>query len=458
MYYDGINQWAGTGILPVQALPDSSFTDTFNLSQLDNGSFSQQQYTIDLDIGWHVAPRIPGTAKPFAYVDANGMPRVVYRGDNKDIHELRLDGSWLHADLSALAPPAGLPNFVNNGGIAPGFAAGNPSAFVTPDGIPRVLYRGDDNDIHELKLQGTWADDDLSAIVGNGPATNALGDPFGYVDSSGVPRVVYRGTDNHIHELHLDESQGNWWHADLSGIVTNVSAQDSAGNPFGFVDANGILRVVYRGTDNDIHEIRWDGAWLEADLSAIVTNGAATMAAGDPFGFVDANGISRVVYLGVDSHIHEIRWDGDWLEADLSASIINPSVSNPNIPWAPLVPPFAAGDPRAYVTPDGITRVLYRGADTDIHEIRWEPTLGSWIDADLTTPVAGVPGYVQALGDPFAYVDWSGYDRVVYTAMDQQIHELYLVGIWQSANLSNPVGVAPGYVMPYYEPPPAACY
>jgi hypothetical protein len=48
-----------------------------------------------------------------------------------------------------------------------------------------------------------------------------------------------------------------------------------------------------------------------------------------------------------------------------------------------LVP--AAGDPFAYVTPDGGARVLYVGADFDIHELRFQ---GSWLRADLSAPGA----------------------------------------------------------------------
>jgi len=31
-----------------------------------------------------------------------------------------------------------------------------------------------------------------------------------------VPRVVYRGQDNHIHEIAIDPASGNWGHFDMS--------------------------------------------------------------------------------------------------------------------------------------------------------------------------------------------------------------------------------------------------
>jgi hypothetical protein len=76
----------------------------------------------------------------------------------------------------------------------------------------------------------------------------AAGDPMGYV-GGGAARVVYRGTDNHVHELALTDQ---WYHFDMTGVPGAVPA---AGDPMGYVDAGGTARVVYRGTDNHVHEL-----------------------------------------------------------------------------------------------------------------------------------------------------------------------------------------------------------
>jgi hypothetical protein len=66
--------------------------------------------------------------------------------------------------------------------------------------------------------------------------------------------VVYRGTDNHIHELSWDSN--GWHHDDLS---VAAPAPDAAGDPTGYMfNALGTQHVVYRGTDNHIHELWWD--------------------------------------------------------------------------------------------------------------------------------------------------------------------------------------------------------
>jgi len=105
----------------------------------------------------------------------------VYRGGDGHIHETRLQGSWLQADLSAA---------ISVGAPAP-TAAGTPFAYVTPDGVPRVLYRGADDDVHELRLQGSWMQADLSQVASDAPTVPAVGDPFAYVTADGVYRVLY---------------------------------------------------------------------------------------------------------------------------------------------------------------------------------------------------------------------------------------------------------------------------
>ena len=69
-----------------------------------------------------------------------------------------------------------------------------------------------------------------------------------------------------------------------------------------------VPRVVYRGVDGHIHELYLkDGQWSHFDITA--ATGAPT-AAGEPFGYV--GGVPRVVYRGVDGHIHELYVTDTW--------------------------------------------------------------------------------------------------------------------------------------------------
>ena len=276
---------------------------------------------------------------------------MVYRGQDAHIHELRLQGGWTQTDLSA----------TGGGNAAAVPAAGEPHAYVTPDAIPRVVYRGKDGHIHELRLQdGGWIHADLSAVVANhGRVVPAVGDPYAYVTPDSIARVVYRGKDDHIHELRL---QGGWTQTDLSATLVNrVPAVPVAGDPFAYVTPDSIPRVIYRGKDDHIHELRLQGGWIQADLSAMIINTAATVAAaGNPYAYTTtSDSIPRVLYRGRDDHIHELRLQDGWIETDLSAVVSN---------GAPAV--AASGDPRACIARDSIPRVLYRGPYGHIHELR----------------------------------------------------------------------------------------
>jgi hypothetical protein len=92
----------------------------------------------------HDIPQVVG--KPAGYVnDATGTQHVVYRGDAEYnvINEVRWDGTGLHytnLNLAAGGTPAG---------VATG--SGDPAAYVfRAQGTEHVVYRGFDNHVHEL--------------------------------------------------------------------------------------------------------------------------------------------------------------------------------------------------------------------------------------------------------------------------------------------------------------------
>jgi serine/threonine protein kinase, bacterial len=143
-------------------------------------------------------------------------------------------------------------------------AAGDPTGYAFD--AEHVVYRGTDNGIHELWSEGTtWHHYPLSASVG---APAAAGDPTGYwFDAEKTQHVVYRGLDDgHIHELWWGSGSNGWHHNDLSASV----GAPAAGDPKGYVfDAQRTQHVVYRGADNGIHEL-WSAGpnWSHTDLSA----------------------------------------------------------------------------------------------------------------------------------------------------------------------------------------------
>jgi outer membrane protein assembly factor BamB len=90
-----------------------------------------------------------------------------------------------------------------------------------------------------------WHHTDISVLAGAPPAA---GDPSGYVLLS-EEFVVYRGADNHVHQLYSHAGEDQWSRADLTAIA---HAPLAVGNPSGYV-VNASQRVVYRGADDHIH-------------------------------------------------------------------------------------------------------------------------------------------------------------------------------------------------------------
>jgi hypothetical protein len=357
----------------------------------------------------------PAAGAPSAYTALYNKARVVYRGSDGHIHQLErqlgssesagcyLVSGWQHSDLSAIV--------INNPPAFP--AAGDPLGYYDEtDLVPRVIYRGVDNHIHELRQEsGNWLQADISAIVvNNPPAAPAAGNAFGFAAPTGLPQIIYRGTDNHIHGLVL---QGSWSQLDLSANVANKPpGYPAAGDPRAYI--SDMLRIVYRGFDGDVHELRYEppqGSWLQADLSAIVSNNPpAFPMGGDPFPYWDITSsprIPRVVYRGIDDHIHELRLQGSWLQADLSAIVNNnpPALAAAGEPFAISIPIPAPPD-------QATLRILYRGADSHIHELRLEQQQGQsppqpqagWFQADLSAIVSNKPPAPPSTGIPlFSY-------------------------------------------------------
>ena len=251
---------------------------------------------------------------------------------------------------------------------------GKPAGYVNDaTGTQHVVYRGDAdfNIINEVRWDGTGLHyTNLNLAAGGTPAGVATGsgDPAAYVfRAQGTEHVVYRGFDNHVHELRKDAS--GWHHGDLTAMT---GAPVAAGDPAGYVfDAQGTQHVMYRSGDGHVHELWWDATngWGSGDLTAVT---GAPAAAGDPAAYVfDAEGSQHVIYRAGNGHLYELWWTATqgWNQGDLTAAAGSPP---------------AAGDPGAYAfRAEGTQHVVYRTADGHLHEMWWRPGPGNH-DGDLT--------------------------------------------------------------------------
>jgi len=316
--------------------------------------------------------------------------------------------AWNHNDLTTAAG-------------SPPLAASDPIGYTWDvDKTEHVVYRGTDNHIHELWFNGKWNHNDLTVATGNPPL--AAGKPAGYTWSiDSTEHVVYRGADDRVHELWFN---GTWNHNDLTAAAGNPPSP--ASDPEGYTWAvDKTEHVVYRGTDNHIHELWFNGSWHHNDLT--VATGNPPMAVGKPYGYTwDVDNTEHVIYRGSDNHIHELWFNGTWHHNDLTG--------------ATGFPPLSTSDPMGYTwSADKTEHVIYYGIDNHIHELWFN---GTWNHNDLTN----ASGYPDApVGtDPGAYTwDADNTEHVVYRGTDNHVHELWFNGNWNHNDLTNAAGQPP---------------
>jgi len=271
---------------------------------------------------WHhadlgaIALAPDSVSDPFGYVRSDGINAVVYVSGNGHIHELRLEDTWIHADLTDIssAPPSDF-NFTNR-----------PFAYDRGDGVNAIVYKSSTNGhLIELRLDtNVWVWADLTDIsIPNAPNPGSA--ITAYVRSDGIPTINYKGFDNHIHDIRLET---DWYYYDLTQATGAKDASFDA--PYGYVRGDGINAVVYAASwwpGNYIYELYLDSTgWHNYELTSVPN----AVLGFSPKGYVRADSVTAVVYQGVNDHILEIRLERDgWQWSDLSFLAESPDGAYP---------------------------------------------------------------------------------------------------------------------------------
>lgn len=311
------------------------------------------------------APKAAST--PTAYVltgdrlaGGSTTQHVVYRGTDDQIYKLSRDareGRWKHKSLTleARAPrAAGCP-----AGYAPKDSQVEHVFYRTSDGAIYELYRGEDDNAwraNNLTDRARAARAAGDPVVYLERAGTVLGRDY-------TQHVVYRGEDGHVHEFSLAPRQAGWQYANLT---TEAGAPRAAGDPAAsFAQHGNVQHVFYRTADGAVYELYRDmegadKAWRAHNLTA---EASAPRAAGDPAAYVvrvsrltgSAN-TQHVVYRGADDQIHELYLaakQGKWQHTNLTTEARAPR---------------AAGDPAGFdVSADNVQHVFYRTADRAVY-------------------------------------------------------------------------------------------
>jgi len=342
---------------------------------------------------------------------------VSYLGNDNHVHELWWDGtSWHHNDLTLAV----------TGGPAPNAAAGSALAGSVVGSTQHVIYLETDNHVHELWWDGTnWHHNDLTLAVIGGPAPNAVaGSALAAYVLGAAYDVIYQGADNHVHELWWDGT--NWHHDDLTlAVVGGPAPNAAAGSALAGYILGTAPHVIYRGTDNHVRELWWDGAnWNLNDLTLAVIGGPAPNAApGSALAGYVLGTTQHVIYLGTDNHVRELWWDGtNWNHNDLTLAASGGPAPN-----------AAPGSALAGYVLGTTQHVIYRGTDNHVRELWWD---GSWHHNDLTLAVVGGPAPNAAAGSHLDGYILGGTQHVNYLGTDNHVHELWWDGAaWRHNDL-----------------------
>ncbi len=358
------------------------------------------------------APAAAGKPAGFAW-EHDKSQHIVYRGQDQQIHEL-----WFQHGVLTDWKYGGALSQISR---APA-AAGDPSAFAWEgDKTQHIVYRGQDSQIHEI-----WFKKDLAgakwqyggALTASAGAPAAAGNPMGYVwEHDNTQHVIYRGVDNNIHELFFKKALAGskWEHGGALNVTAGTPA--AAGDPAGFSwEEDKSQHVVYRGADNQIYELWYQHGVLASWKSggALTGKGGIPQAAGDPMGYAwEQDKTQHIVYRSLDNQIQELWYvkgvlGGAWRHGGAITSKTG-------------APP-SAGDPFGFSWEgDKTQHIVYRGTNSQIQEL--------WFRKELTSAdwkYGGALAGPQAGSDPIGFA-WEA-DRsqhVIYRGADNQIHEIW---------------------------------
>jgi hypothetical protein len=240
------------------------------------------------------APRAAGN--PAGYVQKDGTNVVIYRSGDGHLHSLWWTGTNAPVTEDLTAPSGATP------------AAGDPAPYInTNTGENIVAYRGTDKHIHTMYwTTGAVGHDDLSGFAGS---PQAAGDPVAYYTGhNDAHQVTYRSRNGHLHEL--------WWVGNnpVSGwdlTAAAAGAPPAASNPaVYYIAGNNTKHVIYRSANGHLNEIWWiPGGGIPAHVDVTLA-AFAPLAVDVPSAFTVVGPDSQhVIFRGTDGQIHEIRWN-----------------------------------------------------------------------------------------------------------------------------------------------------
>jgi hypothetical protein len=455
--------WGGNVITSCNPLPDGTGSGTLRSATLNVTGVSgttvnistnaQGQTNMKGDSGSSLFVTVQGRPRPATVMhegsceqDPNRVTSVTHEGPeyfrgwlqgvigNSPAHATTagLDSSWGDTSLTYVDPSNHLKllTLVSSGWALKDLSTSGltvmpfdvVSAFNRTDNLGSVVFRTPDEHVHHLthSILG-W---DGNPLV-NSNLPTAANEPSAYLRADEVSAIVYVDHSGHIQDLTEAKGASSWSVWDMtSGTGAPPAATDVA--PVGYVRADGVSSVVYVDQNRHVHEMTLPvgGTWSTADLSNMT---GATAAMSSLRAYSRGDGVSAIVYLDSAGSVHEISLSGTWSHANITAMTNGPS--------AHVVSP--------YVRSDGISAlIVMTNSIQHIHEISLGPT--GWNDFDMNAVLNTAP-IADFSTAPGGYVRADNISTIVYQATGtRHIIEMGLTGsTWAWSDLTNAVGSGP---------------
>jgi hypothetical protein len=318
------------------------------------------------------------------------------------IYEEVDNGYWMVTDLTAKL-----------GGWVP---IGSVSGYAWEvDNSEHIVYTGADHNVHELaEVGGNWARFDLTT------GGNVINDPTGFSFGS-AEHVLYTSVDargnESVHELYNYYGYG-WKPLDVTYDFGYVPiAGDIA---FYTSNVDHTMDFTYRDQQGNVYHTANDGnvadPWSFQDLTQLLH--LPVHAISDPSGFTwSSNGTQHVIFCGGDHDVYEV-WanptgSGSW---QWSAKSLTMS--------APILAPKAQGGAMGFENPaDHSEDVIYSVYGTGhLVELSYDGSGTAWVYTDLTN-VSGVGQLPTGNAYGFAYGE-DGSTRVLFRGTNGRLYEL----------------------------------
>jgi RHS repeat-associated protein len=354
-----------------------------------------------------------------SFVDGNGNSHAFYLSSNQHVWHLfwNNSGGWQNQDLTV------------NTGAPLAAAASSMTSLADSSGVQRVYYLDSNQHLHEMNCCGAgWSDNDMTAYLGTSAATSGSALASTGSGQGSTVHVYYQGGNQHLYHMYLSSS-GVWNSQDVTAVTSTWSCSCSVVNApaagsalTSVVDSGGVVRVYFLDSHQHLNETYNTGSgWYNTDMTVFLSTSAA--ASGSALvSTVAAQGATvNVYYQGGNQHLN--RMFLGWQVQDVTAATGSAG-------------PASGSAISSMIDNGGLIRTYFLDANQHVHET-WCCSSGSYSDTDMT---AHYNFTGAATGSALTSLGMAGNPvHVHYEGANQHIWHMYLssAGGWTNEDTSS---------------------